>query len=798
MNMAPLLPRLRVAPLHWLAALAVSVTLTSAQDKPAFTTENYRANFQFLTACIEGRTMSADAKPAANIANKGLAILVAPDAAVCFDTDLLRMSAGWTGPSNWTSTVGRIKGPLRDTHAGWCERILHLSGVTFDDGHGGHPMIQGPQSFATRALPGWANAGGEFADARPEPYGPIAASHGRWGGLYTIGDQVVLSYTVLGNKLWEQPGYVEKDGAAAFTRTFRTENLKTDLVLNVCDVDGATGKVEGNTAVLETPNFNTVVGLANAPKGAKLEVANGRVTLHLPKGAPASVFKLAIWKGEKAEQGKFTALLAGKAEMVDFTKGGPAHWPQVVETKGQLAASTTPDGAYVTDVITAPTENPWQRRVRFGGMDFFSDGKRAALSTWDGDVWIVSGIDEKLENLKWKRFASGGFETLGLKIVNDVIYTTGRDQITRYHDLNGDGEADYYENFNNEITSSPGFHEFVFDLQADAQGNFYTAKAGPVKGGGRGFGGGGGNGEISASAGTLMKISYDGSKRETFATGLRAPNGIGIGPNGEVTTGDNEGTWVPMCPINWVRPGDFLGVEDLAHGKDVKTFRQPLCWLDKNWDNSGGGQTWVTSDKWGPFKGELLHCTYGQSSLYLVMKEFIGGQPQGGVVKIPVKFTSSAMRPHFNPKDGQLYVAGLRGWQSNAAKETGFDRVRYTGKTVFTVRDLKVTKDGVSLTFTQPLDKAAAEDAQNYSGSRWNYKRTSNYGSPHVSVADPAKNGTDPLDITGAKLSADGKTVTLAIADLKPVMQQLLTFKLKAADGTAINQQVMHTINVVP
>src|SRR5688500_3807779 len=108
-------------------------------------------------------------------------------------------------------------------------------------------------------------------------------------------------------------------------------------------------------------------------------------------------------------------------------RGGDSHWPEVVKTTGTLGQG---EGAYVVDQLTPPTENPWKRRVRFGGLDFFKDGKRAALSTWDGDIWIVSGIDEKLDNLVWKRFASGAYETLGLKIVNDVIYTSGRDQIT--------------------------------------------------------------------------------------------------------------------------------------------------------------------------------------------------------------------------------------------------------------------------------------------------------------------------------------------------------------------------------
>ena len=47
------------------------------------------------------------------------------------------------------------------------------------------------------------------------------------------------------------------------------------------------------------------------------------------------------------------------------------------------------------------------------------------------------------------------------------------------------------------------------------------------------------------------------------------------------------------------------------------------------------------------------------------------------------------------------------------------------------------------------------------------------------------------------RLKQDGKTVTLAIADLKPVNQQLLKFRLKTADGSEFKQDVLHTINVV-
>ena len=149
---------------------------------------------------------------------------------------------------------------------------------------------------------------------------------------------------------------------------------------------------------------------------ARLEIVEGaRVVLRIAKDTSGGLFKVVIWRGTAASQSKFEDLAAGEPKMIPFKKGGKAHWPETVITQGVMGTS---DGPYVLDRLTPPSENPWQRRVRFGGLDFFSDGKRAALSTWDGDVWIVSGIDDSLQKLVWRRFASGGFETLGLKIVN--------------------------------------------------------------------------------------------------------------------------------------------------------------------------------------------------------------------------------------------------------------------------------------------------------------------------------------------------------------------------------------------
>ncbi|HTH49578.1 MAG TPA: DUF6797 domain-containing protein [Candidatus Limnocylindria bacterium] len=777
-------PRLRrLFPALAVMALALPAVTGQAQEKYRMLQDD----FPFQGACINAKF------PANNIALKGLAIHVGNGANMLFDTDLCRMAAGWTGG------------------------FITTHGVAFDGAHGHHPAITGEQKFGTAQVPGVAGADGEFKDTREVKFGPMDKSVSHWGGLYVNGNDVLLTYTVGGStKISEQPGSVAADGQVAFTRTFkldapssgflffRSHKVAQPFSLLVADVEGGTAKVEDSVVTFSANGVVTKVSAVGLPKGASLNVDGGRVSLKVAKGTPSGTFKLVIWSGAAADAGKFAQLAAGAPMLKDFAHGGALRWTETIKTNGVLATSATPDGAYVTDTIATPETNPWNRRVRFGGFDFFSDGKRAAFCTHDGDIWIVSGIDEKLDHLEWRRFASGMYETLGLAIVNDVIYTSGRDQITRYHDLNGDGEADYYENFNNDYMSSEGFHEFVFDFQHDDAGNFYFAKANPVNGGGRGFGdqkASQGNGTVSPHAGCLFKLSPDGKKLEIIARGLRAPNGIGVRGDGQVTTSDNEGTWVPSTPINWVKPGNFLGVVNNLTTKELAdSWTPPLTWLSHNdYDNSGGGQIWVTSDKWGPFKGELLHESYGRSSLFLVMKQPIsGGRMQGGVVRFPLKFTSSVMRAHFNPKDGQLYVAGLSEWQSNASRITGFDRVRYTGKPVYSVRDVKAVAGGVVLTFTQPLDAASVGDLQNWSGKRWNYERAEHYGSPEYQVNNPQKQGREPIDITSAKLSPDGMSVTLGITDFKPVMQEAIKWDIKAKDGTPVAQEIQHTVHVVP
>jgi hypothetical protein len=535
---------------------------------------------------------------------------------------------------------------------------------------------------------------------------------------------------------------------------------------------------------------------ATGASGPELRVDGSRVLLRVPAHDAAVRVSLAVVAGAYPAAEKVIPRLTSGAPVAPLpAEPAKARWGAPIVTKGKRAADG--DGPFAVDDIAIPFDNPWHSRMRTAAFDFFADG-RAAVSTWNGDVWIVSGLDDDLDRLEWKRFATGLFDPLGLCIVGDVVHVHGRDGITKLLDRNGDGEADRYECLDNQVLITAAFHEFAFDLQTDADGNFYFSKGAPVQPGGRGFM------KIVPHHGTILKLSKDGTLA-TIATGLRAPNGIGVSPDGVVTSGDNEGTFMPRCRLNWIeQPGYYAGVKDTAHRTPVPDQPDlPLCWLPMEVDNSSGGQVWVTGAGWPDLADRLLHLSYGTCSAYLVLSERVDGQMQGGVVRLPAEFSSSCMRGRFSPVDGQLYVIGLQGWQTSAAREGGFHRVRRTAAPLGLPTALRTCAAGVQLTFAEPLDAETASDPDSYGVEIWNYLYSANYGSPEVSVLHPerqvaeGKPNRDPLPVTAVTLAADRRTVFLAIAGMRPVQQMRITWNVDAADGRQLRGELHHTIHAL-
>ncbi|MFT5527666.1 MAG: hypothetical protein ACI9HK_005650, partial [Pirellulaceae bacterium] len=254
--------------------------------------------------------------------------------------------------------------------------------------------------------------------------------------------------------------------------------------------------------------------------------------------------------------------------------------------------------------------------------------------------------------------------------------------------------------------------------------------------------------------------------------------------------------WIPSSRLDVIKPGGFYGYLP-THHREVKPeiYDGPLCWIPHQVDNSCGGQVWVTGDKFGLKHGQMLHLSYGKCTVFVVLQDDINGSPQGGVVPLGLNFLSGAMRGRFRANDGQLYVCGLRGWQTSAGRDGCLQRVRYTGKPLDVPVGLQVHENGLLVTFSNPIDRATAGDWENWAIEQWNYQWTGNYGSKDYSVADPKKIGRDEMDVDDVYVSKDGTKVFIEVPDMQPVMQMKVQYNVKTSDGKLLRNAIYHTIH---
>ncbi|WDE99431.1 c-type cytochrome [Lentisphaera profundi] len=654
-----------------------------------------------------------------------------------FDHDTLQLAAVWTG-----------------------DEFIDWKGIAFDGSHGSHSSIQGDILFANPQGPAWANPKtGQWDDPRFRAvdnrfYGPLPRDWAHYKGTYKHGDKRIIHYTVGESQVWDYTSLESTEDNLVIARTLNFTDIKNDLSMRVAPTSIS-------CKILADGKF-------------KLEEFNGFYILKIPANQAKLKLKILLSKLSSDQLASYAKNSAKAEDLLVYTKGAPAQWNQSVETSIKVAADKS---AYVSDEFEIPLMNPWKSWMRLSGLDFFADGKGAIVSTWQGDIWRLEGLTQKQGKIKWRRIAAGLYQPLGVKIVKEQVYIICRDQIVLLKDLNGDGEADYYQSFNNDHQVTEHFHEFAMGLETDKAGNFYYAKsARHAKPG------------LVPHHGTLLKVSKDGLKTEILATGFRAANGICVNDDGSFFVTDQEGHWTPKNRINWVEPGgfygNFMGYHKAKSSAD-KDMKEPMIWLTNKFNRSPAELMWAKSDKWGPLEGQLLELSYGMGRIFLNLYEKVNGQRQGGQVKLPIEdFKSGVMRGRFNAIDGQLYALGMFAWAANKHEAGSFYRVRYTGKPTYVPTGLQTSKSGLELEFPIALANVKAEQFQL---SSWRIKRTKNYGSRHENLKS--------LKVEAVRLSADKKKVFLSIPEIAPTRCMSIKATMQAADGHQFTFEINNTIH---
>ncbi|MCM8532869.1 MAG: PA14 domain-containing protein, partial [Lentisphaeraceae bacterium] len=404
--------------------------------------------------------------------------------------------------------------------------------------------------------------------------------------------------------------------------------------------------------------------------------------------------------------------------------------------------------------IPLPFKNSAKRAIRGAGIDFFSDG-RLALVTFDGDVWIASGLKKGSKKVTWKRFASGLHEPLGLTIRKDELFVFDRNGLWRLLDKDKNGEADYHNLFCSQIDQTAGTREFAMAVEALKDGSFVICKPGLNSG--------------SRTAGALVRISADGKTVTEIARGFRAPF-MGSDPvSGQIAVTDQQGQYVPSTPIIFPQQGAYYGHPSQKTDNDLPVST-PMTWVPHQVCASSTSVVWARSSKLGQLEGKPILLSYNKPKILQIHTDIDDIVSQGGVTELPVKIDSPILNGAINPADGLLYLTGFKIYDSSASDATFLSRVRVNPKRTLAVpKDVRVEKRGIYMSFETALDKSLALNTASYSVKRWNYKRTAAYGSGNYKLDGTP--GSDTLAVSSVKISKDRKSVFIAVPNMREVMQ---------------------------
>ncbi|MDX2190336.1 MAG: plastocyanin/azurin family copper-binding protein [Bacteroidota bacterium] len=438
--------------------------------------------------------------------------------------------------------------------------------------------------------------------------------------------------------------------------------------------------------------------------------------------------------------------------------------------------------------------------LEVGGLCALPDG-RIAIVTRRGEVFMMTNANMENDNPPIiTKYAEGLNEALGVAYKEGSIYVAQRGELTKISDYNNDGKADAYEQVS-KWPLSGNYHEFTFGPKIDKDGNFIvTMNVGfhPQRW------------WVATSyapyRGFMVKITPDG-KIEPIANGLRSPAALYVMPTGEYFYAENQGDWVGSGGITHVEKGDFVGnpaslawvnlpgnpvnlkYEDFIKATGMKADFQQVD--DVNATGDYGIPMFEMAKKVPQIKTQavvLPHSVMGQSTSDFYMNDinirfapyfdgsiFVGDQAQSKIMRITLEkvkgvfqgaafpfregFSSGVMR-FAHAQNGDLYVGMTsRGWGSTGRDWWGLQKLVWTGKIPFEMKNIKATPDGFEIEFLKPVDKATASNTMNYKVTSFTYKYHHFYGSPIIK---------DTIcKIKGVKLSEDGKKARIVVDKIK-------------------------------
>ncbi|MDB5103267.1 MAG: hypothetical protein JWP91_956 [Fibrobacteres bacterium] len=479
---------------------------------------------------------------------------------------------------------------------------------------------------------------------------------------------------------------------------------------------------------------------------------------------------------------------------------------------GQAAATHGPDVG-LHPGYSIMTIRPDSFKPAVTGMEFLPNGD-LLVQTWRGtsgpsatdnstgqDIPITGtrtgeGKLYRLTNVKGTdraaitvtEVAAGFHDAMGLCVVGNDVYIGDVDRVLKLVDANGDGK---YES-SVEIGKIPSYHawfEYAFG-PVHKDGKLYMALAVGVQMSGWPVA------QLGKDRSTVISFPIGGGAYSVVAEGLRAPDGIALGPNNDIFVTDNQGGYRPSSQFHQIVQDRFYGYAVEPKGpiqiKVAGKVTPPAIWTPHAEANES--PTELALMKTGPYAGQFIYGDVGRGGIYRAFMEKVNGEYQGCVFAMSGGLEVGVHRVRTGA-NGEIYIGGLgngghsnQGWNGTTF---GLQKLTPNGTAVFEILSARSRAKGMELEFTMPVG-TEANLAANYAVQQWWYKPTAEYGGP--------KQETQNRVVKSVQVSPDRKKVFLEIDGLKTgQVVYIATNNIKSQEGakTLWYPKTWYTLNAI-
>jgi hypothetical protein len=442
--------------------------------------------------------------------------------------------------------------------------------------------------------------------------------------------------------------------------------------------------------------------------------------------------------------------------------------------------------------------------IEAGAFCSLPDG-RVAVGTRYGEIYILSGVDEKKPTPAYHRYATGLDEIFGLEYRDGAFFVTQSCEVTRVTDTKKDGKANRFETVS-DGWGYANYHEYAFGSEFDRDGNLHVA-----------LGLSNSYDSYALFRGFVLQVAKDG-KTKAVASGLRSPGGIGPNEHGALFTIESQGPWNCSCSLKAVTPGAFLGhpasfnwykyapemgpvPPQPKSGSRVLAERERVPQLTPYavifpYIRMGRSITGFTVDdtkgKFGPFDNQLFLGDYTQSIVMRATTEKVNGVWQGACYPFREGLSTGLLNVAFT-KGGSLVCGGTnRGWPVRGMKPFALERIDWSGKMPFEIQRVTAEPTGFQVAFTKPVDPATAGDPKSYKLGTFTHPYHGGYGGPEIEKTTPA--------VKSVTVAPDGRSATLVLDTL--IRGHVYEFDLapvRARDGDELlHRNAYYTLNEIP